>query len=147
MGTKSNPGQFDCYHNALPNEPMFVLLARDVAAPQTVLQWADTRERAIERREKPESDQTIVAEARECAAAMRKWREENEGAWRNCVASSPNELEKLRAEVLILRGLAATAITLARDLAEAAGVPPEQLATLDRAEAVLAKARDAEASR
>lgn len=29
MGTKSNPTQFDCYANALPDEPMFILLARD----------------------------------------------------------------------------------------------------------------------
>jgi hypothetical protein len=29
MGTKSNPGPFDCYAKAEPDEPMFVLLARD----------------------------------------------------------------------------------------------------------------------
>lgn len=23
MGSKTNPGQFDCYANALPDEPMF----------------------------------------------------------------------------------------------------------------------------
>ena len=34
MGTKNNPGQFDCYRNAEPDEPMFVLLARDERAPQ-----------------------------------------------------------------------------------------------------------------
>ena len=26
---KENPGRFDCYANALPDEPMFVLLARE----------------------------------------------------------------------------------------------------------------------
>lgn len=30
MGTKNNPGAFDCYANAEPDEPMFVLLARDL---------------------------------------------------------------------------------------------------------------------
>jgi hypothetical protein len=28
MSTKNNPGPFDCYANAAPDEPMFVLLAR-----------------------------------------------------------------------------------------------------------------------
>jgi len=28
MATKKNPGEFDCYANAGPDEPMFVLLAR-----------------------------------------------------------------------------------------------------------------------
>lgn len=40
MGTKLNPGRFDCYANALPDEPMFVLLARDPLAPQVVDAWA-----------------------------------------------------------------------------------------------------------
>ena len=26
MGTKNNPGKFDCYANAKPDEPLFVLL-------------------------------------------------------------------------------------------------------------------------
>lgn len=29
MGTKNNPGEFDCYANAAPDEPMFILLGRD----------------------------------------------------------------------------------------------------------------------
>jgi hypothetical protein len=28
MGTKNVPGKFDCYANALPDEPTFVLLGR-----------------------------------------------------------------------------------------------------------------------
>ena len=28
MGTKNNPGRFDCYGNAEPDEPIFVLLGR-----------------------------------------------------------------------------------------------------------------------
>ncbi|HAW11807.1 MAG TPA: aspartate decarboxylase, partial [Chloroflexi bacterium] len=31
MGTKNNPGKFDCYDDAHPDEPMFVLLGRDPA--------------------------------------------------------------------------------------------------------------------
>lgn len=41
MGTKQRPGPFDCYANAKPDEPMFVLLARDPHAPSMVRVWAD----------------------------------------------------------------------------------------------------------
>ncbi len=43
MGTKNNPGKFDCYANAAPDEPMFILLGRDPCAPVTVLFWAHLR--------------------------------------------------------------------------------------------------------
>ena len=36
MGTKNNPGVFDCYANAEPDEPMFVLLGRDKDAATLV---------------------------------------------------------------------------------------------------------------
>jgi hypothetical protein len=70
MGTKKKPGKFDCYKNAKPDEPIFVLLARDPDAPFVVEQWAHQR---VLRGE----DQEKVQEARDCAAAMRKWREKN----------------------------------------------------------------------
>lgn len=43
MGTKNNPGKFDCYANAKPDEPLFVLLARDPLAPFLVSMWAAIR--------------------------------------------------------------------------------------------------------
>ena len=43
MGTKNNPGAFDCYANAEPDEPMFVLLGRDPLAPFLVSIWAKVR--------------------------------------------------------------------------------------------------------
>lgn len=67
MGTKNNPGAFDCYDNALPDEPMFVLLGRDRDAPSLVRLWAMVREARGETLEK-------AAEARACANAMEKWR-------------------------------------------------------------------------
>ena len=67
MATKNNPGKFDCYENAKPDEPMFVLLARDKDAPALVDRWADKREAEGEDAEK-------VAEARLCADYMREWR-------------------------------------------------------------------------
>lgn len=43
MGSKNQPGVFDCWNNAEPEEPMFILLGRDRGAPQLVRQWADAR--------------------------------------------------------------------------------------------------------
>lgn len=70
MGTKNKPGKFDCYANAEPDEPMFVLLGRDVSASGLVWTWARKRELEIDRGRKPESDRAMVQEARNCAAAM-----------------------------------------------------------------------------
>ena len=77
MGTKNSPGKFDCYANAEADEPMFVLLARDVAAPTCVDDWANHREFLIDTGRKPEADRAMVAEARQCAEAMRNWRKAN----------------------------------------------------------------------
>lgn len=82
MGTKANPAKFDCYANALPDEPMFIVLARDAVAPFIVREWAELREEAINTGNKPESDRAMVAEARECADNMERWRKENNGKWR-----------------------------------------------------------------
>ena len=43
MGTKNNPGKFDCYDAAEPDEPMFTLLARDRLAAHLVSIWAKLR--------------------------------------------------------------------------------------------------------
>jgi len=77
MGTKNNPGNFDCYGNADPDEPMFILLARDAAAPCAVEKWIEYREALIRLGIKPETDHVMLDEARSCAAAMREWREKN----------------------------------------------------------------------
>lgn len=63
MGTKNNPGQFDCYANAGPDEPMFVLLGRDKHAAGLVRLWAMLRHKDGE-------DEAKVAEALACADAM-----------------------------------------------------------------------------
>lgn len=70
MGTKNNPGKFDCYANAEQDEPMFILLGRDPSAPDLVRGWADDRERLISAGRKPESDRPMIAEARKCADDM-----------------------------------------------------------------------------
>ncbi len=48
MGTKNNPGKFDCYANASPDEPMFVLLGRDRLASHLVSIWSKIRMGDIE---------------------------------------------------------------------------------------------------
>ena len=63
MGTKNNPGKFDCYVNAAPDEPMFVLLGRDKHAASLVRLWAIMRAKDGE-------DEAKIAEAMSCADAM-----------------------------------------------------------------------------
>ena len=43
MGTKRNPGEFDCYDRAADDEPLFVLLGHDAAASTAVRSWVNTR--------------------------------------------------------------------------------------------------------
>lgn len=67
MGTKENPGKYDCYANAKPDEPVFVLLGRDPVAPFMVALWADLR------RQLGLSDEAQVQEASDCGVAMVEW--------------------------------------------------------------------------
>ena len=39
MATKANPGEFDCYKAAAPDEPLFILRASDALAPLVVRDW------------------------------------------------------------------------------------------------------------
>lgn len=95
MGTKNNPGAYDCYANAEPDEPMFVLLARDETAEFFVKAWVAIRcgdvftaktmmENASFLREwvggepKEITDQKMV-EAEQCAEAMRAWLQSKKG--------------------------------------------------------------------
>lgn len=69
MGTKNNPGAFDCYAAADPDEPLFILLGRDRTAPDIVRTWANVRE------EEGVTDPAKIAEARDCADAMKRWQQ------------------------------------------------------------------------
>lgn len=74
MATKNEPGAFDCYANAEPDEPMFVLLARDEKAPDLVREWV-LRRRAAD----PEKrDDAKEQEALRCAVEMEAWRARND---------------------------------------------------------------------
>ena len=82
MGTKNNPGNYDCYAKALPDEPLFTLLGRDPDFHRLVNEWAGKRMADIMCGERPDSDKVMVAEARYCAIAGEKWRKNNMGIWR-----------------------------------------------------------------
>lgn len=82
MGTKNSPSKFDCYEKALPDEPLFVLLARDPYAPYLLDCWANLRQQEIEEGERPKEDEEAVLEAKRCAQDMRSWRKANDGRWR-----------------------------------------------------------------
>ena len=75
MGTKNNPGQFDCYANAEPDEPIFVLRASDPTAPLVLTFW---RAMKLEMRERGQSNisDDKLDEARRCSLAMEVWCEE-----------------------------------------------------------------------
>lgn len=82
MATKNNPGPNDCYMNAMPDEPMFTLLARDLSAPDLVRRWAAVRNDEIALGRHPLSDVAVIQEALACADAMNAWRKSNAGIWR-----------------------------------------------------------------
>lgn len=69
MGTKTNPGAFDCYANAKPDEPMFILLGRDTLGAWLVRIWVYMR---IAMGKNTRSDPEIV-EALQCADQMEQW--------------------------------------------------------------------------
>lgn len=84
MGTKNQPSEFDCYRNAEPDEPMFILLARDVDAADRVREWVVKREmrkreeyKVSSRYELPENELHQLEEAEDCADAMEDWRKTN----------------------------------------------------------------------
>lgn len=68
MGTKNNPGNFDCYANAAPDEPMFIVLGRDPIGGALVRLWACARP-ALEK----SGDPPKIVEAVQCAAMMDDW--------------------------------------------------------------------------
>lgn len=75
MGTKNKPGEYDCYANAEPDEPMFVLLARDELAPLVVRQWASLYASRIDARDDPPTDKQRRKhrEALNLADQMERW--------------------------------------------------------------------------
>lgn len=82
MGTKNNPGRFDCYTKADPDEPMFVLLARDPIAPILVRLWIAISKQPelmdkfqVDKNYPPTDEKSL--EAWNCADAMELWHREH----------------------------------------------------------------------
>lgn len=80
MGTK-NEGD-PCYDAALPDEPMFVLLARDTQAPQVVRVWAARRMALVYSGQCPASDIQKACDAYQLADRMVEWRQNADESWR-----------------------------------------------------------------
>ena len=59
-----------CFNKAANDEPLFVLRAHDMLAPDLVTEWA-------ERADAEGTPATKVLEALDCAAAMRAWQNKN----------------------------------------------------------------------
>ena len=82
MATKNDPGEFDCYADAAPDEPIFILRATDRIAPKIVREWAAvyvaTKRNGHEARGEPdrltEKEQRKFDEAMACAERMDAWR-------------------------------------------------------------------------
>ena len=77
MGTKIEPGDFDCYAAAAPEEPIFTLRANDPLAPAVVRTWTVlytalkflTGGGWVYPRHRAK-----IGEAWRCARSMRRWR-------------------------------------------------------------------------
>lgn len=75
MSTKINPGRFNCYAAAMPDEPIFTILARDPAFPATVDFWRSCRIDFGKNKSDDDLDRLVAAKD-EADAAVR-WREAN----------------------------------------------------------------------
>lgn len=85
MGTKNNPGLYDCHAKAAGDEPVFTLLARDPLAPKLIEIWAALAGHNFAAAEAllwdavklasalPKERQAKVLEAFACADEMTEW--------------------------------------------------------------------------
>lgn len=71
MGTKKEPGQFDCLSKLKDDEPYFLLKASDPLAAQIVREWAWRA--YINTLHEPEK----IDEAKRCADQMEHYRAQN----------------------------------------------------------------------
>ena len=74
MATKENPGEFDCYAAAYPDEPLFVLRANDPLAPALVRRWVANY--LVAHTELTDEHLSKAREAYRVAAEMEAWRRE-----------------------------------------------------------------------
>jgi hypothetical protein len=94
MGTKTEPGKFDCYKKLEPDEPYFLLRGKDPAAPYLTMMWAASRngdwtglldlvtamrlnQDVVARVSTDENPK--LAEAMHCARTMKEWQLRRKG--------------------------------------------------------------------
>lgn len=80
MGTKLEGDP--CLEAAMPDEPMFVLLARDPNMPALVRLWTSIRRVQIDEGARPVSDLGQVEEAERLAERAVRWRADADEAWK-----------------------------------------------------------------
>lgn len=93
MGTKNNPGPIDCYGDAAPDEPIFVLRANDETAALVVRIWAEIYMASkLQGGALDLKTARKYSEARDCATAMEHWRNQRASPFHeiiDCAANPP----------------------------------------------------------
>ncbi len=74
MATKTNPGRYGAYAKALPDEPLFELLARDLDADKARMAWIVARLERIRDGKKPSGDLLQVKDAIDDLYRAQQWR-------------------------------------------------------------------------
>jgi hypothetical protein len=115
----------DCHANALADEPMFILLARDPQFYPLVMAWSRRRRDQIRCGERPEADLPLVYEAEACAINGAGWRKENDGRWR--LPKAPAEDGDWRDDPAADERWNAGLDFAMKQLCAALGVDPEQV--------------------
>ncbi len=75
MANKNHPGPFNCHAAALPDEPLFTILARDPAGPETIMAWRMSR--VANGKNSTVEDADRLEEAFKVAEEMETWRAAN----------------------------------------------------------------------
>ena len=77
MGTKNNPGNYDCYAKLEPNEPYFLLRGKDPVGWLLVNLWASIRKHLAPHGEIPPEYLAKLNEAKICGDAMKAYAEKH----------------------------------------------------------------------
>lgn len=98
MGTKNNPGRYDCYANAEPDEPMFILLGRDPTASLVVTFWRAIKNEMKAQGTSQMSDEKID-EAITCSLEMEKWAKAHGKDPKQALDAMVKVLERMKLQV------------------------------------------------
>lgn len=101
MSTKQNPGEYDCYAKLAPDEPYFVLRAKDPLAPALIELWAE--QRRVQYGVYKKLDEAVA-----CAEKMREWKKQHPEARPSVPATTAEQT------ILRLRDQLATIISTMR---------------------------------